>query len=166
MAIYAKISACQIVKGEYMYSIANNIPVLTNNCVMLTYEFVAVKQQTETVNIPNYNYFIYKGDGHINTGHVILVEYKSCLEECRHLNYSVFVRSADNTDITEYTSQVGYTTFTGYYHRGFSVKINVPEKDCAKETCYLELSINKPEHKIGIDNYKTPEFLLFFGNKG
>ena len=166
MALYVKTSTCQIRRGQYIYPIANNIPVLTNNCPMLTYELVAVKQQTETVNMPNYNYFIYKGDGHINTGHVILVEYKSCPEECRHFNYSVFVRSADNTDITEYTSHVGYTTFTGYYHRGFSVKINVPEKDCAKETCYLRLLISKPGHKIGIDNYTPPRFLLFFRNKG
>ena len=152
IAVLVMKSVCESVKLNFLYSIVNNIPALSDSCLQISYQFVAVKRQKKLEN--NHHHFIYKGDGHITTGHKIIVCYKSCPTKCRSFNYSVFVKSAHDKTVIEYTTQVGHDIFTGYYHRGFSVHINLPENDCRKEICHLSLSIHKSKHQIGTDHYK------------
>ena len=125
VAFFVKTSECNKIKNRYQVVTVNNIPTLSNRCLGSTHTFIAIKGPTKMKN--NYHYFIYKGDGHRSTGHKITVAYKSCPVECENFNYSVFVRNINTTTITEYTTQVGSTLFTGHYHIGFSVKIIVPK---------------------------------------
>ena len=161
MAVLIRTSAC----GKTWYHkfesfVVNNIPTVSDSCPRMTYMFTAVKTQIKKNNTHNnYHDFIYAPNGHTR-GHVVDLTYKSCPATCRNFNYSVFVRGTDNTDIIEYTTSVGYGIFTGYYHRGFRVKIIIPETDCVN-VCLMALSIQDPDYPINTKDYDLGSFLFY-----
>ena len=165
IAFYYKTSVCEHERPYFVYQLANSIPALSDKCLGLVYGFVAEKRERKIKK--NHHLFIYKGDGHITTGHEINVEYEACPAECRNYNYSVFVRSAEDKTVMEYTAQVGHVIFTGYYHRGFGVHINIPKNYCRKAICHLALSLHKSERPIGTDHYQglNKYMPFFFTNK-
>ena len=164
MAVYVGTSQCKKINENIFFYIANHITVLTDSCMQMTY-----KSETENTNYniqkykPNLD-FIYKGDGRVNTGHHIYVEYTVCPAKCRNLNYSVSVRSKDSSIIIEYTAKVGYMVYTGHYHKGFRVTITPLTNDCVfKEMCHMELKFSKPHYPIGTKDYDLG--LYYFDNK-
>ena len=152
MSILVKVSVCRISNLEIERQVANNIPALSQECVQIKYEFVAL-HKPDLNKEKNYHSFIYKGNGHITTGHMVSVDYESCPVVCRNYKYSVLVRTTDDKTILQHTSHVGDTTYTGYFHKGFRVVIILPDADCAeREPCNLALYINSPNQHIGVFN--------------
>ena len=163
MAVLIRMSACGKMYDEYVSAVVNNIPTVSENCLRMTYKFTAVKTRFKKTNKhKNYHDFIYAPNGH-TSGHVVNLVYKSCPANCRNFKYSVYVRGTDNTDIIEYTTPVGYVIFTGYYHRGFRVKLILPETDCVN-VCLMALSIQNPDYPINTNDYDLGSF-LFYNNR-
>ena len=158
MALFVISSQCKKleINGKNMYSIANGIALLTDTCMKMVYVFLPTNKRINNRHNPeHYHDFIYKGHDHkLTTGHEVIIDYTACPAECRNFNYSVFVRSKDSTTIIEYTSAVGHGIFTGYYHRGFRVKLSVPDNACVfKQVCRMELTFVKPYYQIGTKHY-------------
>ena len=151
MSLSVRVSACLERSFRLVNMVANNIPLLSNNCLKFTYTFVAAKKHT--TNYQSYHTFIYKDTGKITEGHDVLARYVSCPIVCRNYKYSVFVRDTDEKTIIKLTSPVGRTIFTGFYHRGFLVSIIYPDKNCQIQLCILSVHIDKPFYPIGTDNY-------------
>ena len=149
MALRVSTSECHREHNSYICSVANNIPALSDGCLMMVYEFIAMAESTS--DIKNYHNFIYKGKpkGYF-TGHEVSVSYMQCPEECKTFKYSLFVRSIHRKAIIEHTAHVGNITFTGYFHNGFLVKIIEPKNPCQIQLCHLKLHIRKPPYGIGI----------------
>ena len=167
LAILIKISACQVIENEIINAVANRIPALSDNCPRIMYHFIAtrgnINKYATIDDYHDYPDFIYGRDGYISTGHEVRVEYMSCPEQCKNYNYSVFVRSTDNQTIVEYTAQVGVMIFTGHYHRGFRIKIIMPETDCITQLCYMKLATYKPPN-IGTEAY-APDTVSFYNRR-
>ena len=162
LAIHLKISHCQVIENEIiMNAVANGIPALSDSCPMIVYTFIATRGDiNKYAATEEYHDFIYGSDGYISTGHEVKVEYTACPEQCKNYNFSVFVRSTDNQTIVEYTAQVGVLIFTGNYHRGFRIKIIMPETDCITKLCYMKVSAyNSPI--IGTEAY-APDKVAFY----
>ena len=157
VSLVVKISLCGLINNRYQFYVANGIPALSDKCVG-TYITFTTNINHSTNAIKNYHDFIFKGDGHITTGHNVLLEYKSCPVECRNFRYTVFVKSRDGKTILELTSPVGYRLFTGYYHTGFRVIITEPEHDCKNQTCIQILTINKADFPIGTIGHRVHRY--------
>ena len=150
MALRVSTSECHSEQNSYMYAVANNIPPLSDGCLIVVYDFIAMTDSTS--DIRNYHEFIYKGrpKGYMTTGHELFVSYGFCPQECKTFKYSLFVSSPKRAAIIEHTAHLGNTTFTGYFHNGFLGKIIEPKNHCQAQLCHLKLSIQKPPHAIGI----------------
>ena len=150
MALRVSTSTCHKAPNSYMYAVANNIPPLSEGCMMVVYHFISMTESTS--DIKNYHEFIYKGrpKGRITTGHEVSVSYRQCPEECKTFKYSLFVSSPNREAIIEHIAHVGNIIFTGYFHKGFLVKIIEPKNHCQTQLCHLKLSIQKPQHGIGL----------------
>ena len=55
MTILIRMSSCHKIYDQFVATVANNIPTITDSCLMITYTFTAVK--TRNKNIKNYNDF-------------------------------------------------------------------------------------------------------------
>ena len=159
MAVLIRTSACAKIQDQYTAVVVNNIPTVSDSCLKMLYMFTAVKTQIKKANNhKNYHNFIYTMNGH--TGHSVTLDYKSCPEDCRNFKYTVYVRNTDDNDIMEYTTKVGQAIFTGYSHRGFRVKIIVPETDCIK-VCIMALAIDIPYLPVNTNDYDLGPYLFF-----
>ena len=159
MAVLVRMSACEKIQEQYTKVVVNNIPTISDSCLKMLYMFTAVKTQTKKANNHNnYHNFIYALNGH--TGHNVFLDYESCPEDCRNFKYTVYVRNTGDNDITEYTAQVGHVIFTGYFHRGFRVKIILPEYDCIK-VCLMKLTIDIPFFPTNTKDYDLGSYLFF-----
>ena len=157
MAVLIRMSACEKFEQVYIGNVVNNIPTV---CMQVIYMFTAVKTQFKKAKTHNiYHDFLYARNGG-HTGHTVRLDYKSCPEDCRNFKYTVYVRSTDDNDIMEYTTQVSHQIFTGYSHRGFRVKIIVPETDCIN-VCLMALSIHTPYLPVNTKDYDLGSYLFF-----
>ena len=150
MALLVQTSKCDKQHNRFVYAVINNIPALSDSCMMLEHTFISTAESTRNPN--NYHEFIYKGmpEGYKTTGHEVSVKYHLCPEDCKTFKYSLFVRSIHRKAIIEQTAHVGNITFTGYYHNGFLVKIIEPKNHCQIQLCHLKLHVQKSPHQIGI----------------
>ena len=113
----------------------NRILNLDNECLGTTLNF-----KPTGMGIYNFNTFLFLDNGYVNSGHEITVRYVKCPLECRNYRYNTFVISEDSKTVYEYTADVGQSTSTGHYHRGYKVSILVPDKLCSQHiSCTLEL---------------------------
>ena len=60
MALLVKTSECHKERHSYVFSVSSNIPALSDSCLMLAYDFIAVTGPSG--DIKNYHEFIYKGN--------------------------------------------------------------------------------------------------------
>ena len=133
----------------YTNIVVQSIPALTERCLQYVYTFTSDTMQISRDG--NYHDFIYKDSGHINTGHDVSVKYETCPSECRKYKFSLFVKNAGKSSITEYISDIGHTIFTGFYHRGFRISIVQPEKICIRNSeCKLQLLIDNHYPILGL----------------
>ena len=158
MAVLIRMSACGNNQDKSTGDVVNNIPTISASCLKMTYLFTSVKtKMKKTNNHNNYHNFIYALNGH--TGHNVFLNYESCPEDCRSFKYTVYVRNTGDNDIMEYTAQVGHDIFTGYSHRGFRIKMIVPETDCVN-VCLMTLVIDIPDLPINTKDYDLGVYIF------
>ena len=135
MAVVVKQSSCQERQTAKPF-VVNKIPSLRGACLNGTFYLTPSSKGSE-----GYIDFIYKDTGQINEGIDLLVGYSKCPSECRTYRYSIFVKMVDDKTVRQYTTNVGQSTFTGKYHRGFRLTILLPHSLCDQHlTCQLQLS--------------------------
>ena len=142
--------------------IVNNMPALMNICLKRVYYFTPSAKPGKH----SYEDFIYMDSGHLNDGHVIIVDYHTCPTKCRNYKYSAFVRSVDKETILEYTAHVGSPISTPRHHRGFRVSMLAPTPPCDLYLrCELLIFVQKQNYNITeqVSNFENITF--FFHHK-
>ena len=143
LTVFVKISTCYLAEiGEFLYNAVNDIQVLTDEC--FNTEFVFKSDIYNKKRNDKKHDFYYKDSGDVNTGNIIVVNYKTCPMECRHYKYSTFVRQIDGRTVVEYTANVGTRTYTGDFHRGFRVSMLIPNTTSERQLdCTLRLYLQE-----------------------
>ena len=137
MMVIVEISHCfRIEQGSVSRLVINNVPRLSQQCIYKIYSFFAVAEDS-TGNGRNHD-FIYRDAGYLSLGHEVRVKYDKCPVECRHYNYSVFMRGENESIVAQYTANVGKYIYTSDKHRGFRVSMLIPKKKC---NCKLSIVI-------------------------
>ena len=137
LTVFVKISTCHLAKiGGFDHNAVNGIQVLTDEC--FNAEFVFKSDNYNRKRNTKKHDFYYKDSGDVNTGSSIVVYYKTCPMEFRYYKYSTFVRQIDGRTVVEYTANVGTTTYTGDFHRGFRVSMVIPNTTSER---YIECTL-------------------------
>ena len=105
---------------------------------------------------------VYMVQGTEETGLYMYLDNYQCAYKCNYTLVLTVVDTVNNT-FYEYTSYTAYSSlglyrnhqlFTGYYHKGFKLKIIPPEHPCPIEEsrCALTAQFHSRIHRIGISN--------------